>query len=275
MTNKLGFMQGRLSNLIDNKIQCFPWNNWENEFKIAYQNDFDLMEWTLDQDKLYENPLMTSEGQKKIIQLCAKYNLRIESITGDCFMQMPFWKNPQIKNFLEKCFIDIIQSCFNVGIKIIVVPLVDNGSINNKNQEKQLFNFFKKIFSLIQEKNIKIAFETDYDPRATEIFINSFDNNYFGINYDIGNSAGLGFLFEDEMARYGDKIINVHIKDRILNGSTVPLGLGNANFVKVFKYLRKYKYKGNYILQAARCPENNHINILNEYRLKVYNWMKE
>ena len=34
--NNIGFMQGRLSNLIDNKIQSFPWNNWENEFKIAY-----------------------------------------------------------------------------------------------------------------------------------------------------------------------------------------------------------------------------------------------
>jgi len=268
-------MQGRLSNLIDNKIQSFPWYNWENEFKIAFQNNFNLMEWTLDQERLYENPLMTSGGQKKIIRLCRKYNLRIKSVTGDCFMQMPFWKNLEKKNFLEKCFTDIIQSCFNVGINIIVVPLVDNGSIDNQNQEKELFYFFKNNFSLIKEKSIKIAFETDYSPRAVEKFINNFDNEYFGINYDIGNSAGLGFACKDEVTRYGAKILNVHIKDRHLNGGTVPLGQGNANFIEAFKYLKKYKYEGNFILQAARCPENNHINILNDYKSKVENWMKE
>ena len=29
---KLGFMQGRLSKQIGNKIQYFPWKSWEREF---------------------------------------------------------------------------------------------------------------------------------------------------------------------------------------------------------------------------------------------------
>ena len=32
---KIGFMQGRLSEIVNNKIQCFPWENWENEFVEA------------------------------------------------------------------------------------------------------------------------------------------------------------------------------------------------------------------------------------------------
>ena len=33
--NKIGFMQGRLSPIVDNKIQAFPFGNWEQEFSIA------------------------------------------------------------------------------------------------------------------------------------------------------------------------------------------------------------------------------------------------
>ena len=33
-----------------------------------------------------------------------------------------------------------------------------------------------------------------------------------GVNYDIGNSASLGFPSKEEFAAYGDKITDVHIK---------------------------------------------------------------
>ena len=44
----LGFMQGRLSEVKNGIIQCFPWENWENEIKDANRLNFKLMEWTLD-----------------------------------------------------------------------------------------------------------------------------------------------------------------------------------------------------------------------------------
>ena len=35
MQLKIGFMQGRLSPLVNNQIQSFPLGNWENDFPIA------------------------------------------------------------------------------------------------------------------------------------------------------------------------------------------------------------------------------------------------
>ena len=32
---KIGFMQGRLVDQVDTKIQAFPWENWKVEFSIA------------------------------------------------------------------------------------------------------------------------------------------------------------------------------------------------------------------------------------------------
>ena len=47
MIENIGFMQGRLSPQINNRIQSFPINHWEKELQIASENDLYLMEWTL------------------------------------------------------------------------------------------------------------------------------------------------------------------------------------------------------------------------------------
>ena len=49
--HRIGVMQGRLSPMIDGRIQAFPWPYWKEEFKVAEQLGIDLIEWTLDQDK--------------------------------------------------------------------------------------------------------------------------------------------------------------------------------------------------------------------------------
>ena len=85
-------MQGRLSPLVDGKFQTFPWDRWRDEFSIANGHAFKVMEWILDQDRLYENPCMTEDGQVEIRDLSHKYEISISSLTGDCFMNAPFYK---------------------------------------------------------------------------------------------------------------------------------------------------------------------------------------
>ena len=97
---------------------------------------------------------------------------------------------------------------------------------------------------------------------------------YFGINYDVGNSAGLNYEIDDEFNFYGKYIYNVHIKDRLKYGKTVRLGYGNANFLKLFKNLKKIKYNRELILQTARSKNNRHmkeIKINLEYLEKLHN----
>ena len=72
----------------------------------------------------------------------------------------------------------------------------------------------------------------------------------------------MGFNPDEEFDNYGDRIINVHVKDRLLNGGTVRLGNGAVNFGNVFNNLKKIKYKGNYILQTARSSRDRHFEEL-------------
>ena len=92
MISNLGIMQGRLSKPLNGKIQSFPKYSWKKEFNLANKLSFKFLEWTLDYEDLDKNPLMMQEIHPKIKALSKKYNIKIKSITGDCFMQKPFWK---------------------------------------------------------------------------------------------------------------------------------------------------------------------------------------
>jgi len=276
INSHLGFMQGRLSPLIDGKIQAFPWQTWQQEFPAARNLGLGMMEWTLDQEDLYLNPLLTTSGQQEIRLLCSTHQLSIPSLTGDCFMQAPFWKaSGQGKSDLEADFIAISRACVEVGISIIVVPLVDNGSLDNKQQHDTLVDFMLTKANLFSELGLKIIFESDLLPGPLANFISLLPSNVFGVNYDIGNSAALGYNPEEEFASYGNRIVNVHIKDRPLGGTTVPLGTGNADFPMVFSLLKHASYNGNLILQTARAKDGDHTAVLRQYIGQVEAWIKE
>lgn len=261
----IGFMQGRLSDLVDNKIQSFPWEKWEKEFLLAKENSFSIMEWTLDAKDLYKNPIMSKEGRKKINYLSKKFNLFIPSLTGDCFMQEPFWKANKPEK-LQKDFIAVCESASKLGIRDIVVPLVDNGSLENAYQRELLIDYLKSKKKYFIERKLRILFESDFDPLKLKDFIVRLPEDIFGINYDIGNSASSNFDSNEEFLNYGKRIFNVHIKDRKIRGTTVPLGQGDADFSKVFKNIMKINYRGNFILQTARAKDNNHVNALLKYK---------
>ena len=143
VNSSIGFMQGRLCDQVGEKIQAFPARDWESEFQVASVIDLHIMEWTLDQDCLYQNPLMTLNGQNKIKMLCNQFNVSIPSLTGDCFMQAPFWKaNGQTRADLQVDFLSIVEACAKIGIRMIVVPLVDNGRLETSEQEDILVEFF-------------------------------------------------------------------------------------------------------------------------------------
>lgn len=275
MINKIGFIQGRLSPLVGGKIQAFPWDTWQQEFPAAQMLGLGIMEWTLDYDRLYQNPLLTPEGQHEIRRLCKTHNLSIPSLTGDCFMQAPFWKaHGNARASLERDFISIALACAEVAIEMIVVPLVDEGRLENQQHEEALLAFMLAQSDLFRALGIRIIFESDFAPGELARFIGRLPEDVFGLNYDIGNSASLGYKPEEEFAAYGSRIFNVHVKDRVLGGISVPLGTGSADFPTVFRLLREGAYVGHLIMQTARASNGDHPGVLRDSIGQIEAWAK-
>ncbi|MBF9040323.1 TIM barrel protein [Rhodobacterales bacterium LSUCC0387] len=273
LTKKIGFMQGRLSPLVEGKIQAFPWDTWREEFAVAQTLGLKVMEWTLDQDRLHQNPLMTSDGHIEIRRLCQTHSICIPSLTGDCFMQAPFWKVSEHEAATRKeDFIAIARACSRIGIDNIVVPLVDGGRLENEQQEAALLAFMLAHREMFKKMGLRIVFESDFGPIELARFISRLPEDTFGVNYDIGNSAALGYKPSEEFECYGERIVNVHLKDRSLGGPSVPLGAGDADFSAVFRLLSELAYSGYIIMQTARATDDNHAGALSKYIAQIDTW---
>ncbi len=257
MSNNIGFMQGRLvKSEKKDYIQSFPWKGWKKELKIANKNNLKIIEWTIDYYKFEKNPLINKKKINYLRKQLKNNNVKIVSVTSDFYMQMPITKLKS--NFLKrKCkqnIIKLIESCGHLKIKNIVIPLVDNSSLKNIKDEKKTIDFFLQFKDLLKKYNVRILFEIDYSPRKIIKLLKSF-NDSFGINYDTGNSASLGFKINEEK-KYFKRVHNIHIKDRLFKGTTVKLGEGNCDFKTLFNTLKDIKYKKYLILQTAKTFKN-------------------
>lgn len=260
-------MQGRLSPQVDGRIQAFPWDHWRDEFHIGGDAGFPFLEWTLDAERLLENPLLTATGRREIRELTAVTGVRVDSLTGDCFMQRPFWKADatECAPLLDMLRI-VLRACSEAEIGIVVVPVVDNGTLSTPDERRALVDGLHAVADECRRLGVRIALESDLPAADLLLLMALLPSDAFGINYDTGNSAANGYNHRQEIATYGERILNVHVKDRLRGGGTVPLGTGSADLAASFAALDATGYSGNLVLQTARAVDGNHVLALTQYR---------
>ncbi len=250
---KIGIMQGRLSEPVNDKIQSFPHNTWETEFEKAHSCGFQVLEWIFDD---LENPILKDSEIDKIKSLSSKFNIEINSICADYFMKEKLFdvSDSQLKaNF--SVLKNLILQCSKIGIKIIEIPLVDSSSIKNIDDKNKFIQNLTQFLSQINS-NIIINLETDLPPLEFKILLEQFKDFQVYANYDTGNSASLGYSVNEEISILKSEIKNIHIKDRIFQSQTVPLGTGDVDFELFFQNLAQIRYDGDLIIQGARNISN-------------------
>jgi L-ribulose-5-phosphate 3-epimerase len=252
MYSKLGFMQGRLSAPIEGKIQAFPPDTWRDEFAIGNELGFACMEWIFEVSNIDRNPLYTDIGVEEIKKVKQKFGISINSVVADYFMErLLFGEKKTIRDNVDMLKV-LITQCHKCGIPIIEIPLVDASALRSATEKKEFVQNMKEPLRLAEKLDVKISLETSLPPREFKNLILMFRPFKICVNYDMGNSASLGFNPTEELSLLGSYIINVHIKDRLKGGGTVPLGKGATDFKAVFDGLKQSNYSGDFILQAAR-----------------------
>ena len=262
LTNEIGIMQGRLSPRIDGKIQAYPANTWQKEFEIAQEIGYAAIEWIVEKP-VETNALMTDSGKAEIKKVIASTGVRIDYVCADIFMQQPLVRMTEETKLQNKDYLlEILKNAKEVGAIGVEIPFVDNSSIKNDKEKQEFIDAMQDAFKLAKDLDIKISLETDLSPIAFKQLLEQIDLDFVQANYDIGNSASLGFDPQEELDAYGKRILNVHVKDRKLGGTTVPLGTGSADIQGVFQKLNEIGYAGGITMQAARGE--NDIDIAKE-----------
>jgi L-ribulose-5-phosphate 3-epimerase len=246
-------MEGRLVPPEDGRFQCFPRMQWESEFSFAAVVPLHYIEWIYDLYGHDVNPLGSPEGVERLKKLAQSTGVAIRSVCADYFMDKPLVRcSPQeLEERLRELAL-ILRHGRGLGVNRVVIPFVDASAIGSAEDFAAVQDALKAALPAAEETGIELHLETSLGPSEFARLLDGVPHPKLKVNYDSGNSASLGYAPAEEFAAYGERIGSVHIKDRLLNGGTVPLGTGNADFPALFSGLKKIGYGGDFTLQVAR-----------------------
>ncbi len=160
----------------------------------------------------------------------------------------------------------LIPIALQIGAWRIVIPFVDNSRLATEKEWEEVVAILERAVSIADEHQVELHLEADLDPESFKRFLELIPHPSIKVNWDSGNSSGLGYVATREFAAYGGRIGSIHIKDRYRKPEggveTRPLGTGSADFNDVFRAIRSTEYSGGLTLQAARGVPGDEVDFL-------------
>lgn len=271
----LYMMQGRLSAPEDGRFQSFPRSQWQTEIALAPQVPLRGIEWIFDLYGEGANPLETAEGRIDLRSKLSLNGVSVVSICADYFMDCPLVRVDNAVRQQRLLKLNwLISICPEMGIRRIVLPFVDASQIAGSKDAEEVLAALHQVLPQATAAAVELHLETDMDPSDFRSFLNEIPHPLVRVNYDSGNSGSLGYRPQEEFAAYGDRVGSFHIKDRILAGSTVPLGTGNVDFVDLRQALLDIDYRGDFVMQVARGISGSELTWVRQASLIACNWLR-
>jgi hexulose-6-phosphate isomerase len=262
---KLGIMEGRLVPPEAGKFQSFPRGRWAEEFDLARQVPVSYIEWIYDGYGADVNPLI--HDPTKLLSHIAASGVTVRSICADYFMEFPFVRCSEPERLERwRMLLQLMELAQQVGAARIVIPFVDASEIVTSQEAETVARLLNDAVAVAHETGVELHLETSLDPHEFRALLDRVPDHMIRVNYDIGNSASLGFRAREEIAAYGERIGSVHVKDRKFGSGTVPLGTGDADFSAIFQGLAQIEYSGDFTLQVARSSAGDEVAWAKENR---------
>ena len=262
-----GVMQGRLSPPEDGRFQSFPRARWRDEFARAKAAGFDYIEWIHDAYGHDVNPVFSEAGLREFDALKAEHGIATPALCADWFMDHPLVRCPAGERSRRSAHLhDLIPVAARIGARRIVLPFVDASSMSTAEEQAIVVEVLETSLPIAAAHDVELHVEADLDPAAFKRFLDRLRHPSLKVNWDAGNSSGLGYVASEEFDAYGDRIGSIHLKDRYRKPEggieTRPLGTGSADFDDVFRAIRGIDYRGGLTLQVARGEPGEEVAFL-------------
>ncbi|AWK90239.1 sugar phosphate isomerase/epimerase family protein [Azospirillum thermophilum] len=249
----IGIMQGRMLPPFEGRFQAFPAGQWEREFPLAADAGLDCIEWIYEVPNEHANPLGSEAGIMAIRRCVKETGVTVRSICADYYMvrRLVAPDGTVDKDALAH-LTGLIGRARMVGARHIVLPFVDSSRLATPKEVAGAAAALTTAAPAAADAGIELHLETDLPPAAFAGLLERIGHPMVRANYDIGNSASLGYEPAEELRALAPWLGSIHVKDRLHGGGTVPLGTGSADFPTCFRGFRAAGYDRHYILQAAR-----------------------
>jgi L-ribulose-5-phosphate 3-epimerase len=263
----IGVMQGRLSPPEDGRFQAFPRESWRQEIGRAREAGLDYIEWIHDEYGRTANPIFTEAGLEELESLKREHGIAIPALCGDWFMDFPLIRCSDRERAEREAHLhELLPIAARIGAQKIVLPFVDQSKIETEEEKKTVREVLERALPFAEANGVELHLEADFGPAEFAEFLATVPHALVKVNWDSGNSSGLGYVASEEFAAYGDRVGSVHIKDRYRKPEggveTRPLGEGSADFDDVFRAIESIDYRGGLTLQVARGVSNDEVNFI-------------
>ena len=201
---KIGVLQGRLTRPTDGLYQEFP-RYWRNEFDALEKIGLSGVEWLVTPNSFDKNPLFLNPDdirEKPVLSIC------LDTLVSN------FIAN---REFLAKYLDPVCRQAQTIGVYILTIPVLDESDLNDDKERQDFCKIVKEYGDKYPE--IKFAFESEMPIDKLNDIVRLCDN--FCVTYDTGNITSCGVDHEEFIDFFGEKIVNVHIKDRTYDRQTV------------------------------------------------------
>ena len=202
-----GIMQGRLSVPFRGHLQSFPVGSWAQEFSRAAAAGLDAIEWIYDTVGAGANPLETDGGIATVHALSQEHAVAVDSVCADWFMA---------HRLALGCSQDraaalgdlrwLLARCARLGASRMVLPFVDSSALTSPSELDDAVRVLRDIAPEAAQLGVELHLETSLAPRPFRELLDRVDHPGVRVNYDIGNSASLGYCPAEELAAYGDRL---------------------------------------------------------------------
>lgn len=268
-------MQGRLVPPEGTLYQCFPREQWKEEFPRAKAAGLDAIEWIYDVYAEDMNPIATDAGLEQMRALTKEHGIQTASCCADWFMERPLVKGSdadKAKSFERLTW--LLGRLGKLKMQRVVLPFVDASKLETDADIDALVKVLEKALPASEATGVELHLETDLNPERFAALLARVPSKMVWVNYDSGNSSSLGYKPREEFGAYGARVGSVHIKDRVLGAKTVPLGTGDCDFDGLFESLKKFNYQRDFILQAARQENGGEVELARKNRAFADKWLK-
>lgn len=243
MKNLIGVVQGRLSVSPKKRLQYFP-KNWKKEFKLANKIGYNFIEFFTERIKNKNNPVWSYSSIKEYKRLSKKYNLKILNFCDDYIISNCI-KDKKTVNYI----IGLLNNLKILNIKYLILPMYGKSNLTDQNYAEYV-DSIKRI--LKHSKKIKFLIESNISPEKFLNFKKKINSSKILFLFDTGNRINLKRDMYKDFEKMHKYIGHIHIKDKNKKKQNVKLNTGLVDFTKLFKILKKIKYKKNFTFETTR-----------------------
>lgn len=269
MNNLIGVLQGRLTPSRGRGIQFFPGEpgEWKAEFPAAAIIGLEAIELLVRPNSLYQHPLMSLRGQKKLLELSKSNNIAIPSVHAYYAKTDTY----------EKDLVEIVRASHALGANVILLSFFKDRKLSEKQDDtwEDMRERCAPAAQTAQELGVQLGIEAELSASTLRELFSYLGSPAYGVYYDLGNQFACGFPVVEEIKTLGEHIVGVHVKDRLsqksgeLESPSVPLGEGCADLLGAFRSLAGVQYKHPLIIQGARVEGANDITLVGSYAKKM------